>query len=137
MAPSLAGCSAARAATATPLSASEFMSIPAERPSSPFTARERDLIRHEMGMHFGQFPRLADGIFLRTWRAGEQKGQPKIPLAVRSMLDRGWSRSGQAQWVAPSSPKPGWPRCASSRRPARDGADALRPSPARTRSGRS
>jgi hypothetical protein len=36
-----------------------------------FTARERGLIRHEMGQHFGQYPRLADGIMLRTWRTGK------------------------------------------------------------------
>jgi hypothetical protein len=54
-----------------------------------FSARERELIRHEMGMHFGQYPSLVDGIFLRTWRGGAQKNQPKIPAAVQSMLDRG------------------------------------------------
>jgi hypothetical protein len=54
-----------------------------------FTARERELIRHEMGMHFGQNPSLADGIFLRTWRGGPHKNQPKVPAAVQSMMDRG------------------------------------------------
>jgi hypothetical protein len=54
-----------------------------------FTAREQDLIRHEMGLHFSQYPRLEDGIFLRTWRGGPQKGEPKIPPAVRTMMDRG------------------------------------------------
>jgi hypothetical protein len=54
-----------------------------------FTAREREFIRHAMGQHFGQYPRLADGISLRTWRTGERKGQPKISPAVQSMLDRG------------------------------------------------
>jgi hypothetical protein len=49
----------------------------------------RDLIRRKMGMHFGQYPSLADGIFLRTWRGGPQKNQPKIPAAVRTMMDRG------------------------------------------------
>jgi len=44
-----------------------------------FTASERDLIRRELGIHFSQYPSLADGIFLRTWRAGPQKNQPKIP----------------------------------------------------------
>ena len=53
-----------------------------------FTASERDLIRREMGMHFGQYPSLADGIFLRTWRGGPQKNEPKIPPAVRTMMDR-------------------------------------------------
>ena len=58
-------------------------------PSSPFTAPERDLIRREMGMRFGQYPSLADGLFLRTWRGGSQKGEPKIPPAVQSLLERG------------------------------------------------
>ena len=42
-----------------------------------------------MGIHFSQYPSLADGIFLRTWRGGPQKNQPKIPPAVRTMMDRG------------------------------------------------
>jgi hypothetical protein len=54
-----------------------------------FTAAEPALIRQEMDQHFGQYPSLADGIFLRPWRGGPQKGQPKIPPAIRSMLDRG------------------------------------------------
>jgi hypothetical protein len=64
--------------------------IPRSKPPQfSFTASERDLIRREMGMHFGQYPSLADGIFLRTWRGGPQKNQPKIPPAVRTMMDRG------------------------------------------------
>jgi hypothetical protein len=54
-----------------------------------FTASERALIRHEMGQHFGQFPRLADGIMLRRWRTGARKGEPKIPPAVAGMRARG------------------------------------------------
>src|SRR5688500_9612890 len=66
------------------------MSRRADRPPpAPFTAPERELIRREMGMHFGQYPRLADGVFLRTWRGGPQKGEPKLPPAVRSLLARG------------------------------------------------
>jgi hypothetical protein len=66
------------------------MSGRADRPSSsPFTAPERELIRREMGMHFGQYPRLADGLFLRTWRGGPHKGEPKVPPAVQSLLARG------------------------------------------------
>ena len=41
------------------------------RPISSFTTKERDLIRRELCRHFGQDPRIADGIFLRTWRGGE------------------------------------------------------------------
>jgi len=58
-------------------------------PQFSFTSSERDLIRREMGLHFSQYPNLADGIFLRTWRGGPQKNQPKIPAAVQSMMDRG------------------------------------------------
>ena len=49
---------------------------------APFTAPERDLLRRELCQHFGEDPRIADGIFLRTWRGGERRGQPKIPLAL-------------------------------------------------------
>jgi hypothetical protein len=56
---------------------------------SPFTPQERDLIRRELCQHFGQDPRAADGILLRTWRSGPQAGQPKLPAAVQSMLERG------------------------------------------------
>jgi hypothetical protein len=56
---------------------------------SPFTPQERDLIRRELCQHFGQDPRVADGLLLRTWRSGPQAGQPKLPAAVQSMLERG------------------------------------------------
>jgi hypothetical protein len=56
---------------------------------SPFTPQERDLIRRELCQHFGQDPRAADGLLLRTWRSGPQAGQPKLPSAVQSMLARG------------------------------------------------
>ena len=50
---------------------------------------ERDLIRLELMPRFGQEPDLANGLFLRTWRDGPQKDQPKVPKAIQSMLDRG------------------------------------------------
>ena len=46
------------------------MSSFAKRAVSPFTPQERDLIRLEMGMRFGQYPELANGLFLRTWHSG-------------------------------------------------------------------
>src|SRR5215213_2398674 len=58
------------------------------QPTSPFTPQERELIRLELMPRFGQEPDLANGLFLRTWRDGPQKGQPKIPKAIQSMLDR-------------------------------------------------
>jgi len=61
---------------------------------SPFTPQERDLIRLELMPRFGQDPDLANGLFLRTWRDGPQKGQPKIPKAIQTMFDRGLVRIG-------------------------------------------
>ena len=61
----------------------------ADRPQDLFTAPERDLIRRELGMRFGQLPSVADGLFLRTWRGGPWAGQPKLPVAVQGMLERG------------------------------------------------
>ena len=43
---------------------------------------------------FGQEPDLANGLFLRTWWSGPLKGQPKIPKAIQSMLDRRLVRIG-------------------------------------------
>ena len=65
------------------------MSSRSERPATPFTAPERELIRRELCRHFGQDPAIADGIFLRTWRTGERRDQPKIPPAVQTMMERG------------------------------------------------
>src|SRR5690242_5563717 len=55
----------------------------------PFTSKERDLIRRELCRHFGEDPSVADGILLRTWRGGEHKGEPKLPPAIQTMLERG------------------------------------------------
>ena len=62
--------------------------------TSPFTPQERELIRLELMPRFGQEPDLANGLFLRTWHSGPQKGQPKIPKAIQTMLDRGLVRIG-------------------------------------------
>jgi hypothetical protein len=52
------------------------------------TVAERNLIRRELSVRFGSPPRLAEGIFLRVWRSGPLAGQPKVPAAVQSMVDR-------------------------------------------------
>src|SRR5215213_3672513 len=67
-----------------------------ERSKSPFNPAERDLIRLELMPRFGQEPDLANGLFLRTWRDGPQKGQPKIPKAIQTMLDRGLVQESRA-----------------------------------------
>ena len=60
-----------------------------EHPGALFTAAKRELLRRELCRHFGADPSIADGIFLRTWRGGEKRNQPKIPPAVQTMLERG------------------------------------------------
>lgn len=65
------------------------MSNPADRAPSPFTAPERKLIRCGLDRHFGQYPRLGEGLFPRTWRGGVRKGEPKVRPPVRSMPGRG------------------------------------------------
>src|SRR3954447_6093923 len=64
------------------------------QPTYPFTPQERELIRLELMPRFGQEPDLANGLFLRIWRDGPRKGQPKIPKAIQTMLDRGLVRIG-------------------------------------------
>jgi len=54
-----------------------------------FTAAERNLIRFEFVVRFGQVPSLDEGIQLLRWAAGPNKGQPKLKAAVQSMLARG------------------------------------------------
>ena len=63
-------------------------------PTSPFTRRERDLISLELMPRFGQEPDLANGMLLRIWQGGPHKGQPKIPWAIQTMLDRGLVKIG-------------------------------------------
>ena len=58
-------------------------------PPAPFNTAERNLLRLEFMVRFGQPPSVADGLWLRRWRGGPQAGQPKIPAAVASMLERG------------------------------------------------
>jgi hypothetical protein len=54
-----------------------------------FTAAERELIRRAFGQHFGSYPAIAEGIYLRRWWGGPQAGQPKLPPAIQSMMSRG------------------------------------------------
>ena len=67
-----------------------------------FTAAERDLIRRELGVQFGQPPNVADGLFLRTWRGGPQAGRPKLPATAQSMVKRGLS---EYAWMAACMPE--------------------------------
>src|SRR3954468_24504888 len=55
----------------------------------PFNAQEREYIRRELDLFFGTLPSVADGFQLRTWRSGPLAGQPKLPPALRTMVDSG------------------------------------------------
>ena len=56
---------------------------------APLNTAERNLLRHEFMIRFGQPPALTDRLWLRACCSGPQAGQPKIPAAVASMLTRG------------------------------------------------
>ena len=57
-----------------------------------FTPRERDYIRRELDMFFSTYPRVADGFQLKTWRAGPQTGQAKLPPTAKGLAERGLMR---------------------------------------------
>ena len=65
------------------------MTESSNRDSCPFDAREREYIRRELDIFFGTLPSVAEGFQLRTWRTGPHAGNPKVPPALRSMVDRG------------------------------------------------
>lgn len=57
--------------------------------NSTFTAKERALIRNEFMTRFGAPPKLADGILVKRWVTGSNKGKPKPSLTIQGLLDRG------------------------------------------------
>lgn len=54
--------------------------------------QERALVEFELMPRFGQYPTLDEGIRIRRWATGDRKGQPKIPIHMQSMMDRGIMR---------------------------------------------
>ena len=65
------------------------------------TPRERALIRNEFMVRFGQAPRLENGILVKRWATGPNKGQPKPGSVIQGMLDRGLLelRDDGAHWL--------------------------------------
>ena len=61
-------------------------------PIAGFTLNERAYIRNELDMIFSTLPTVAEGFQLKTWQGGPHAGQPKLPPAARSLLDRGLVR---------------------------------------------
>lgn len=56
---------------------------------STLTAKERALIRNEFMIRFGTPPRLADGILVKRWVTGPNRGKPKPSQTIQGLLDRG------------------------------------------------
>jgi hypothetical protein len=66
---------------------------PSPNPSvATFTPGERMYIRREFHQFFSTFPTVAEGFQLKTWRAGPKQGQPKLPPAAASLVERGLMR---------------------------------------------
>lgn len=63
-----------------------------------FTAAERAYIRSELDVFFSTYPSLADGFTLKVWRGGPNAGQPKIPPACKSLIERGLLRIEAGSW---------------------------------------
>ena len=58
-------------------------------PTSPALSRaERAYIRQELDELLGALPTVAEGFQLKTWRTGPRTGQPKVPPAAKSLLER-------------------------------------------------
>jgi hypothetical protein len=66
--------------------------VPADPTVAGFTPAERAYIRRELDQFFGTLPSVGEGFQLKTWRGGPRKGEPKLPPAAQSLLERGLMR---------------------------------------------
>jgi hypothetical protein len=57
--------------------------------SAPFTEAELEFLKRRLDVQFGEAPRVRDGIVLKTWKSGPEKGRPRLPEAIKSLIDRG------------------------------------------------
>jgi hypothetical protein len=69
-------------------------------PAMTFMAAERDYIRRELDMFFSTFPTVAEGFQLKMWRGGPRAGQPKLPPAATSLVERGLMRLNTTSRIA-------------------------------------
>ena len=61
-------------------------------PLDDFNAAERAYIRRELDEVLDTLPAAADGFLVRTRKTGSNAGNPKIPPAGQSLVDRGLMR---------------------------------------------
>jgi hypothetical protein len=68
--------------------------MPHANPAPPddFNAAERAYIRRELDEVLATLPAAADGFLVRTRKTGANAGNPKIPPAAQSLLERGLMR---------------------------------------------
>jgi hypothetical protein len=60
--------------------------------TTEFTPSERGYIRRELDVFFTTLPTVAEGFQLKIWKTGPLAGQPKLPPAGKSLVERGLMR---------------------------------------------
>ena len=75
------------------------MRTPGRNTPAALTPGERDYIRSELTGPFSAVPAVAGGFPLRTWRAGVNVGQPKVPRAAAGLLERGLMWLDATGWL--------------------------------------
>jgi hypothetical protein len=60
--------------------------------TAEFTPSERSYIRRELDLFFTTLPTVAEGFPLKIWKTGVQAGQPKLPPAAKTLVERGLMR---------------------------------------------
>src|SRR5271166_4059917 len=73
------------------------MSTMQNRTVATFTAGERDYLRRELVVFIPAHPTVAEGFYLKTWRAGPQAGQAKVSPTARGLIERGLMRNDTEQ----------------------------------------
>jgi hypothetical protein len=69
--------------------------------ASPFTSKDRDLLRMEFMDRFGSAVSIHEGFWIKRWSTGPRKGQPKISPALASLIDRELVRVVEAETGMP------------------------------------
>jgi hypothetical protein len=57
--------------------------------TTAYTDAELEFLKGRLFIQFGAAPRLADGVILKTWKSGPDKGKPRLPQAIQSLIERG------------------------------------------------
>lgn len=55
---------------------------------APFTEAELEFLKRRFDVQFGEAPAILDGVVLKTWKSGEEKGKPKLPVPLKSLVER-------------------------------------------------